>query len=361
MLLADEYRPDPRVRKEALALHSDGHEVTIISWDRLHKHEVRSNMEGMRIEWIRTGKVGVVREVFLNYPSFMIRCLARSRGLDFDVVHAHDLDTLVIGQLISRLRGVPLVYDAHEQYAAMVANDVPPVVGGMFDRIEAICVGRIDLLITVSSMIEEHLRPNLRCPSVLVMNCIDLQDMQVVHESHDGVMVFYSGSMEPTRYVERLARAVLDIDDCRYKVAGKGPLRPVIEEMARSNERIIFLGYLPHDELLASMSDVDLVACLLDPSNENNRIGMPNKLFESMALEIPLLVSKGTLSAEVAMEEGCGIVISWSEEEFREAVDRVRDPEVRRSMGENGRKAALVKYNWEVMKERLIEAYRSLR
>ena len=360
MLLADEYRPDPRVRKEALALLEDGREVIIISWDRGHNHPESSETEGIQLECVRTGRIGGAGSMALNYPRFLLRSLARSRNLKFDVVHAHDLDTLLLGRLISRFMDVPLVYDAHEHYAAMVADDVPIAAARLFDILEARWVRGVDLLVTASTGIEEYLHPHLHHSSTVVMNCIELPDAPVDHGDRTEVTVFYSGSLERTRYVDKVATAVMAMEGCKFKLAGEGPLRPDIEEMADRDSRIVFLGYLSHDELLASMSDADIVICLMDPSNENNRIGMPNKLFESMALGIPVLVSEGTLSAEVALEEECGIAIAWSEKAFRTAVDRVRDPLVRREMGENGRRAAMERYNWGIMKRRLVEAYRSL-
>lgn len=363
MLLADEYRPDPRVRKEALALIEDGINVTILSWDRGHHHESRSEKEGLKIECVRTGKVYGLLKLGLNYPRFFLKAFGSSRKMDFDSVHAHDLDTLLLGVAISRLKGVPLVYDAHEHYAAMVAGDVPRFFVKVFDRLEAWALRYVDLLVTANSKIEEYLLPHLRSPrvnSVVVMNCIDYVDPTPTHKDHDGIIVFYSGSLESTRYVEDIALATLDIEDCIFKVAGDGPLRPRIEELSKTQDRIIFLGYVPHQELLESMIDIDLVACLMDPSNENNKIGTPNKLFESMVFGIPVLVSEGTLSAEIALEERCGIAINWSEGDFKEAVEMIRDSRMRREMGDNGRRAAREKYNWGIMKKRLVDAYRSL-
>ena len=42
---------------------------------------------------------------------------------DFDYVHANDLPTLMAAWVISRRRGVPLVYDAHEIWSENVLWD----------------------------------------------------------------------------------------------------------------------------------------------------------------------------------------------------------------------------------------------
>jgi len=361
MLLADEYRPDPRVRKEALALVEDGNQVTILSWDRGHNHERSSSQEGVGLECVRTGLVHGISRMMLNYPMFFLKALFKSRGLSFDTIHAHDLDTLLLGLTISRLRRVPLVYDAHEHYAAMVSSAVPHSLVRFLDLIEARMVRRTDLLIGASSKIIEYLKPHISGPSIEILNCIDLvESNEIDFEEHEGITVFYGGSLESTRYVDQVAEAVLEIEYCRYRIAGDGPLREYLEDISKREGRIQYIGYVPHSELLRSLYDVDLILCLLDPKNENNRIGMPNKLFESMALGIPVLVSEGTLSAEVAKKEKCGISIVWNKDEFRRAIEELKQPGYRKMLGANGKKAARDKYNWGIMKKRLVDAYRTI-
>jgi glycosyltransferase involved in cell wall biosynthesis len=105
------------------------------------------------------------------------------------------------------------------------------------------------------------------------------------------------------------------------------------------------------------MAAADGVLCLLDPGNENNVIGTPNRMFEAMAVGVPSVVTKGTLSGDMVTEAGCGIAIDWSLASFRELVELLEDGELMNGMGENGRRAAEAQYNWEEMRSRLVRAY----
>jgi len=355
MLLADEYRPDPRVRKEALALMEAGLDVTVIEWDRSRSRSARE-VEGVRVIGVRTGRVGGLTSLLLRFPVFWLRLFMRGLRSPAQVVHAHDLDTLLPAVLVSRFRGLPLIYDAHEHYAAMVAGDLPGFMTRMLDRLEAWLVRRAHLVISVNQKIEEHLRPNVRGDSVIVMNCIDLLERRPPHEGRELTLI-YSGSLDPSRYVMEVAEAIHETEGTQLMVAGKGPLRDRLERLAVDTDRIEFVGYLPHPRLLELTREAEVVLCLLDPSNGNNRIGTPNKLFESMVLGVPILVSKGTHSAEIVEQEGCGLSIDWGEREFFQALEELRDPEVRERMARSGRKAAEARYNWEIMGESLVRAY----
>ncbi len=136
MLLSNEYRPDVRVEKEAKALIGSGRSVTILSWDRNHKRQPDEMVEGVTVHRIRTRQFSDKKGLVFNFASFLFASLRRANEGNYDVVHAHDLDTLLLGVLISRLKGIPLIYDAHEHYADMVSQDLPQPVARCFDLIE---------------------------------------------------------------------------------------------------------------------------------------------------------------------------------------------------------------------------------
>jgi glycosyltransferase involved in cell wall biosynthesis len=124
--------------------------------------------------------------------------------------------------------------------------------------------------------------------------------------------------------------------------------------------RIVFLGYVDQRTIIQETSGADAVVSLLDPSNENYRIATPVKLLEAMAVGVPVITTRGTLTAKIVEEEGCGIVLDWSKDAFSSAVNRLRDDTSWRKMSQSARKAAEEKYNWKVMRERLLKAYEVL-
>lgn len=357
MLVTNGFRPDPRVAKEAAALVSDGYDVTVLAWDRENKYPDRGEHLGAHIERVRTGWAGSMLSFALFYPLFFLRALLAGLRRDPDIVHSHDFDTLPVGALIAWLRQVPLVFDAHENYAQMVAIDLPGWAPRLIERLEGILTRRAELVITVSEVHAAHMRPHARHGVVLVENCIDVPDRPVPEFADRDLVLLYVGTLEPMRYIVETIQASKSLEGCVYKVAGWGRLEEAVRREA-DGSKVQFLGFLRHADMLREMAACDVVLCLLDPANRNYVGNSPTKIYEAMAVGVPVLTTGGTTSGELVARTGCGLVIDWSEEGYRRAIERFRDPAQRRAWGLAGRAAAEREYNWGNMKRRLLDGYR---
>jgi glycosyltransferase involved in cell wall biosynthesis len=285
-----------------------------------------------------------------------------ARNMPIDGVHVHDFDTLPVGYCLSRLRGVPLIYDAHEHYSRMVAIDVPMIVTRLIDRLELMLVAKSDLVITVCPDLASRYE-GLKGPDVVIVtNCVDLPPLEMVKAPvpHQEVILFYGGTLEPMRYIEETIEAVRNAENVKLILAGNGRLSQMISREAASSPNLEYLGYLEWNALMRVMATADAVLCLLDPRNENYRIAIANRLCEGMAYGVPVIASRGTLSGEIVQAEGAGIVIEWSPENLLAAIDELRDSQKCMAFGRNGRAAAQREYNWDIMKARLLDAYQKI-
>lgn len=362
MLLSNEYRPDPRVRKEALTLREAGHEVTVLCWNRSLKAPEQQDDRGVAIDRVRTAKVEGMMSLAANSPLFFLRAYLRSRRLDFDAVHCHDYDTLMLGAVISRLRGVPLVYDSHEWYSRMVEDDLPGPVRRLIERSESLLLANCQAVIAANEAIADHLKASGAKEVTVVMNCIDLPPdaERDAYQAKDRITLFYGGSLEPGRFVDQMLEAAERNPGCVLRIAGSGRLADDVRKAAAECGRVQFLGYIPQAEVLENVSQCDAVVCMMEPRNGNNIIGTPNKLFEAMAYGVPAIVTVRTHSGDLVARLDCGVAVEYSAEGMSSAISSLKDPGARRRMGRKGRAAAERDYNWKAMKERLCSVYSAL-
>ncbi|MGD9962949.1 MAG: glycosyltransferase [Thermoplasmata archaeon] len=367
MLLANPYRPDPRVRIEARALADAGHKVTVLAWSR-DTGRPETDADGA-VEIRRVGPACPFRSasrMLAGLPRYWLSALRASRKMDFDIVHSHDLDTLPAGLMIGRLRGRPVLYDAHELYAAMVKDDVGAMFGPL-QRLESFLVRRADAVITVSDALADELSKDREDRARIVMTSPDTSplgeaEVRAARERHglSGFVVSYLGSLEPGRFVEQLLDAFKPEDGVTVLVAGKGSLEGMVRQ-ASGKGHVRYLGAVPTDEALTLTAASDIVAAMMDPSNPNNVVGTPGKVLNSMALARPYVTTRGLRIAEMTERRGTGLVSEYDMGAFRETVLQAKqDPRRLLEMGRRGRELFSSDMSWAKSGKELQEAYASL-
>jgi glycosyltransferase involved in cell wall biosynthesis len=84
------------------------------------------------------------------------------------------------------------------------------------------------------------------------------------------------------------------LDDVTLVIIGSGDVIHVLKEMAEQNhleEKILFIGKLPPDELRSWTRLADIGLTLDKDTNINYRFSLPNKIFDYIHAGIPVLAS----------------------------------------------------------------------
>ncbi|UCE80261.1 MAG: glycosyltransferase family 4 protein [Methanobacteriota archaeon] len=368
MLLSNPYRPDPRVLREARALIEEGHRVNIIAWNRDGGDDDVSEEEGVNV--IRLGLKSPFRapaKVFFGLIRFWLKALRTARGLNFDVVHSHDFDTLPLAMLISRLHRAPLLYDAHEIYSNMIWKDVR-LLAHMLRPIEIRLSRCADEIITVNERIAEALSEKRDTPVRLVRNSPDMSVLRgesttAIRRRYGlkGMVISYLGSLEPGRSVEELATSFSPEQGITVVIAGSGTLQSAVEKAAATNSSVRFLGSIETDEALKITLASDLVPTVLDPSNPNFQISTPIKVLEAMACGRPIIISKGLDMSKIVEDAGCGFIIDYDRQQLVDTViSASKSPEGLDQMGRRGTEYYEKHLSWQKSKDALLRAYEAL-
>ena len=368
MLLSNPHRPDPRVLLEARALKGAGYEVNLIAWDREASRAPEADEDGIHV--LRLGPrcpSRSARRILGRLPRFWMRALRASRTVRFDVVHAHDFDTLPLGMTISRLSGRPLIYDAHELYAKMVENEVGPL-SKLVWLWEKRCARMAEEVITVSDALAAELSVGRKEKARVVATSQDPSvvkgaDVQKIKDKYGlkGFVVSYLGSLEPGRFIEEFMSSFKPEDKVTLLIGGSGTLEPQVVKEAQRNPALMFIGPVDADEALRLTWASDLVLAMMDSSNPNNVVGTPGKIINAMAVGRPMVTTRGLDIAKRVEGAGCGIVIPYSRPAFIEAVLKAAaDPKVLADMGRKGLELYQKDYSWNKARDALLTAYRDL-
>jgi len=118
---------------------------------------------------------------------------------------------------------------------------------------------------------------------------------------------------------------------------------------------VVSLGYLPEEEKAAAIAGADVVLC---PSPYES---LSVIVLEAWAMGRPVLVNSACKVLEGQCVRSGGGLFYRGYSEFAEALRRLlADAELRRRLGEAGRRYVAAEYDWDVVERRTEEFLRSL-
>ena len=368
-LLVTNFKNDNRVYRMAKTLSQNGFPTTVVAWK---KGDVlaQENFNGIEVErvtvksdrWKRTNiLLGAIQ-----YFEFAFRAIRKYRKVD--VWHCNDYEAFVIGILakISRPK-LKLVYDCHELESHR--NGKGTFMRFAIRTLEKLFSPWAELVITVSPSIKEFYKKKYNLPFVALIRNLP-NEMQVVHSNtlreklglEKNQMVFlYQGMLAKGRGIEVLLNAfeARQTTDAVIVFMGFGALKEEIEEFASRNENIFFVPAVSYAEIPLYSGSADVGVNSVEPTCLSYKFSLPNKLFEYIQSEIPVLTNPLPDCVALVNEYKVGRVIpTWNLESINEVVSDVLKEDL--SLYIPHLKAAKKILNWEVEEQVLISAYKTI-
>jgi glycosyltransferase involved in cell wall biosynthesis len=198
-------------------------------------------------------------------------------------------------------------------------------------------------------------RALLRRGSVQVIHngIVDLGPPSERVRGTDAVVVGCLARLDRIKGLDVLLNSIVSLPSVRVVVAGRGPERKPLEQLAARlgvAERVRFLDWVDSPRQLLQSFDVFVL-----PSRAE---GFPLSIVEAMFAGLPVVATDVGSVREAVIEGETGILVPPDDSErltgaLRNLVDR---PELRRQLGERGRAVAVERFT----AERMVAAYEDL-
>ncbi len=370
MLLFGDLRFDFRVYREAQALATAGHTVSLVAttFDAEPLPPAWSAFDLQLIPIVRG------RSLRRSYPRFWHLAARRALEVKADVYHAHDLDALWPAAQAARWRGVPLVYDSHELFTGQSSLVDRPRVRSFWSWLERRLLPRVDRVMTVSDAIAEDLqhRYGLSQTPMVIRNLppwrepvVDGRLRQALGLKDDAQpLALYQGGFLTDNGLTEVIEAMRQIDNGRLVLLGGGPTEQALRQQvadADLHDRVRFLPRVPFPELHEWTCGADVGVCVIKPTGDSFAWSLPNKLFEFFLAGLPVLAGDTTQIRQVVAETGAGVLVDPTDPKaIAEALRSLfANAERRQQLGIAARQAAR-KYCWENEAPQLLKLYESL-
>ncbi len=297
------------------------------------------------------------------------RMIAVGLEIDPDVFHSHDLNTLYIGWQCAEATGAKLVYDSHELATERNRMDNKWRKWAMWNERRGL--PKADALIMASpywTPFVEKLYGSIPALSVEVINVPEYEEDVPVWDlrgaleiAADVPLLLYQGSIQENRGIEQAMEATLLLDDAVLVVVGYGYHRPALEaEVAkrRIGDRVKFFGPIPNHELLYWTAAADVGMANIINSSISYYTCLPNKLFEYIMANVPVIGSDSPEIGRVVRETGVGVACDPADPVAIADAARVILGDKQRFV--EAAKVAARQYNWSVESQKLTKLYEDL-
>lgn len=372
-----DYPWDVRVEKICATLASAGHDVHIAARNKRRDPTVERLPEGTVHRMPPLRWAGRAVDSASGFPAFFnprwLSLLDRTvRRLRPDVVIGRDIPLAPTALWAGHRHGIPVVLDVAENYPAMLRMVFDagvhrvtdhlvrnPAAAGVVERYSLTRADRV--IVVVEEMAERLVRMGIPADRIDVVS--NTPPRSRVDEAPDRrhrpagqpLGLVYLGHLEVPRGLLEMVDAVAilrrDGFPVRATIVGKGRDAQLFKDRAReqglTDADVSFLGYVDRDAALRAVQEAD-IGVLPHHVNEQWNTSIPNKLFDYMAVSLPVVSSNPGPFERITRETGAGEVFQAGDaSSLAAAIRRLADADVRERYGAAGRRAILDRYNWE--------------
>lgn len=369
-IVLNNFKNDSRVLKENISLQKAGYEVQVVALheESLKKYDKFQNIQVHRVKLKSRGWSKHKLVQLLKYFEFIYKVVKQYKKSD--IIHCNDLNSLPIGVIIKKFfnKNAKIVYDAHEYEINDVPNQSQRSIKIKY-YVEKFFIKYADKVITVSNAIaDEYVKLyNIEKPA-LVLNTPPYKEIQkknIFRETldikEDQTIFLYQGGLSHGRGIEILLETFKTIDDENAVIVfmGYGSLENMIKKTSKEYKNIYLHQAVSPNVLLDYTSSADFGISTIEDSCLSYRYCLPNKLFEYLMAEIPVIVSNLYEMRRLVKINRIGIV---AEENTPQGLKKAIKEAVKLDKEELKTNIQKVKtiYNWEEQEKILLDTYKGL-
>ncbi len=330
--------------------------------------------EGKLVEKLRSCNVPVkvIDESTCSFFTILRRARKYLQDLGIDILHTHRYKENILGALLKRdgtaRHLVQTVHGLHESF-----KGIKLLKARLYSLLNAYCTRKyFDWIHAVSFDIRDQMKGQVDTDRlVTIHNAIPVAEVRPsgrVSEvaSELGVknrrpLVGSVGRMVPVkgydRFLQAAHRILNTVPEARFVLTGDGPQLSELQNMAVNlglADKVTFTGF--RDDVL------DIIACLdiFVVSSQNE--GIPTVVLEAMFLEKAVVAARVGGMPEIIQDNVDGLLVQPGDVEALAAacLRILRDPGLKRRLGEASRMKISRDFNTEVQAERILQLYREV-
>ncbi len=356
MTVSSDLATDNRVHRSCTVLEALGFQVYLIGRQKKNSPQMPERSYSVRRVKLYFEK-GAMFYANLNMRLFFILLFQK-----YEYVFANDLDTLPAAYLVSWLKRKPILYDSHELFTEVPELTSRPRIQKIWSAAERFVLPRLKEMSTVNQSIATVFKNKYKLDVSVVRNVPQkLESITALSKSElglsdDQMMLIIQGSgLNVQRGIEEAVLAMAFISTAVLFLVGDGDVIPEIKQLVAVHslqDKVRFVPRLPYPELMRYTAAADLGLALDKPLSLNYQLALPNKVFDYIQAQTPIVSSRLVEIERLIQKYDCGEIISTvSPKAIATCINALlTNPQRLHQLKANCKTAAEIEH-WEVDKE----------
>ena len=301
--------------------------------------------------------------------SFTKKVYEAALKVDADVYHFHDPELLGTGLKLKRL-GKKVVFDSHEYTVEQIKikTYIPKlarnIIAAVFNAYESYVCRKIDAVIFPCGINGRHPFEGRAQRTLYVDNFPVLEEFTVTEKKAKRYDVCCIGSLDEPRGITQLLEGV-NLAGCNLALGGNFPSEDYYNALKERGlmENVDYRGFCDRKTVVEIYSDSKIGASTILPLGQYTMgDNMPTKVYEFMAMGIPVIISDFRYPNEVLEQYKFGVTVDTTDPESISSAVRMllADDELRNAMGKEGRRAVEEVFNWETEIRKIVNLYKEI-
>jgi len=347
---------DQRVAKVCATLMQNNFEVLLIG------RKLKSSIPLKRA--FKTKRFNLLFNTgFLFYAEYNFRLFCYLLFTKKDILLANDLDTLLPNYLISKLQNKKIVFDSHELFPEIPELVHRPKVKKVWLALEKHILPKLKNNYTVCNSITEFYENKYHSNFTTIKNLPNKKAIEkgvFSFNTDNKKIILYQGALNVGRGIELMIETMHFLQNHLLVLIGSGDISKSLKNKVSEenlNDKVFFLGKINPETLHKLTPLADLGLSLEEDLGLNYRFALPNKIFDYIQGEVPILVSNLPEMSKVISAYKVGeIVKNRTPEKLAKQIKEVLEKEYTKEL-----KLAKTALIWEQQEEKLIAIFNNLK